>query len=247
MADVVGIDQVARGIDQRHMQRDEIAAAQHLVDAVRLLHLRRQAPGRIDGDLRVVAEHVHAQLDRGVGHQAADLAQADDAQRVAGQLEAGEVLLAVLHRLVHVGHRRHRAPATKRSAGTQVARRHQHAGEHQFLDRVGVRARRVEHRHAARAHRRYRDVVGAGAGAADGLDAGGMSMACMSCERTSTASGRRRPCRLCSARAEAACSPSAEIWLSVRTAALEFSHACGLELVPCSSTSACTPSIGMAL
>jgi hypothetical protein len=70
---------------------------------VRLAHLRRQAPGRVDGDVRVVADHVHAQLDRRVGHQAADLAQADHAQRVPGQLEPGEGLLAVLDPLVQVG------------------------------------------------------------------------------------------------------------------------------------------------
>jgi hypothetical protein len=52
----------------------------------------------------------------------------------------------------------------------QVARRHQHAGDDQFLYRVGVGARRIEHRHAALAHRLYRNVVGTGAGARNGLD-----------------------------------------------------------------------------
>ena len=52
---------------------------------------------------------------------------------------AGEGLLAVLDRLVQVG-RRGSSAATKRSAGA-IARRHQHAGEHQLLDRVGVGAR----------------------------------------------------------------------------------------------------------
>ena len=69
---------------------------EHLAQAVRLLDRGRQAPGRVDGDLRVVADHVHAQLDRGVGDQAADLAQPDHAEGVPGQLVAGEGLLARL-------------------------------------------------------------------------------------------------------------------------------------------------------
>ena len=137
---------------------------------------------------------------------------------LAGQLDAGEGLLAVLDRLVEVGASPASSRATKRSAGAQVARRHQHAGQHQLLDRVGVGARRVEHRHAARAHRRHRDVVGAGAGAADGLHAGrDRPCACMSAERTRIASGvgdvladavARRP-----AGASGRCG---EIWFSTR-------------------------------
>ena len=93
-----GVDQVPRRVDQRHVQRDEVRVLQHLATLPALLHLRRQAPGGVDGDLGVVAEHVHAELDRRVGDQAADLAEADDAQRVPGQLEAGEGLLAFLDR-----------------------------------------------------------------------------------------------------------------------------------------------------
>ena len=152
------------------MQRDEIARLEHLVDAARAPHLRRQAPGGIHRDLRVVAEHVHAQPDRRVGHQAADLAQADDAQRVARQLDAGEGLLARFDALAEIRRRGvERAHEIQRSA--EVARRHQHAGEHQFLHRIGVGARRVEHRDAACRELRHRDVVDAGAGAADRLQA----------------------------------------------------------------------------
>ena len=67
---------------------------------------------------------------------------------------AGERLLAVLDRACRGRPSPASSAATKRSAGGEVARRHQHAGEHQLLDRVGVGAGRVEHRHAARAHRR---------------------------------------------------------------------------------------------
>ena len=93
---------------------------------------------------RVVAEHVHAELDRGVGDQAADLAEADDAERVAGELEAGEGLLAVLDRACRRRRDRRSRPCDEAQRRREVARGEQHAGEHEFLDGVGVGARRVE-------------------------------------------------------------------------------------------------------
>jgi len=48
--------------------------------------------------------------------------------------------------------------------------RQQHAGQHQFLHRVGVGAGRVEHRDAHLRQLLDRDVVHARAGAADGLE-----------------------------------------------------------------------------
>src|SRR5256885_16942578 len=97
-----------------------------------------------------------------VGDQAADLAEADHTERVSGQLETRKGLLAALHRLVDVA-----AAAVqtlhKLKGRAEVARRDQHPGEHQLLHRVGVRARRVEHRDAALRERRHGDVVDSGA------------------------------------------------------------------------------------
>ena len=164
----IGVDHLARGIDQRHMHRNEVGVLQHFTHAVGLLHLRRQAPGCINGDLGIVAKYVHSQLDRHVSDQAADLAEADHAQRMAGQFEARKVFLAVLDLLLHRricwiegGNEAHRA--------ADVPCRQQHAGDHQLLDGVGISAGRIEHRHAASRHRLDRDVVGSGAGATDGL------------------------------------------------------------------------------
>lgn len=93
------IDEAARGRNQWYVQRHELRAAQHLVDADRALGLRRQAPRCIDRDVGVVTEHVHAQLDRRVGDQTADLAEAGNAQRLALQFVAGKGLLAVFDRI----------------------------------------------------------------------------------------------------------------------------------------------------
>ena len=154
------------------MQRDKVARFQHLVDGMRFLYLRRQAPGSIHGDLRIVAEYVHTQVDRRIGNQTADPAQADHPERVVRQFHAGKLLLAFFDAL-----RQRLVPAVDRAHECQrrskVARRDQHARQHQFLHRIGVGAGRIEHGHAALAHRLNRNVVGACSGAADGFHRGG--------------------------------------------------------------------------
>ena len=153
------------------MQRHEMAVLEHFLDAVRLFHLRWQAPRRVDGDVGIVAQHVHPEPDRRVGDQAADLAQPYDAQRMVRQFAARELLLALLDLLMQPAvvarqtfdelQRRH-----------QIAHRQQEAGQHQFLDRVRVRARCIEHRHATAAHLPHGNVVGPGTGPADRPDGG---------------------------------------------------------------------------
>jgi hypothetical protein len=137
-----------------------------------LAHLGRQAPSCVYRDVRIVPEHVHPELDRRVGHEASHLAQPDHTQRVARQLEAGELLLAVLDQLVQrlVVALQPRGKAQRRY---QIPRREQHARDHQLLHRVGVGAGRVENGHAALAHLLHRDVVDPGARPAYRLDAGG--------------------------------------------------------------------------
>ncbi len=128
------------------------------------------SPRGVHRDLGIEADHLHAELDRGVGDQAADGAQAHDAERPLRQLDPGELFLALLDELVelrsvrlqarHVGKRR-----------DHVARGEQQRREHELLHRVGIGARRIEHRHAALRHLRHRDVVCARSGPADRLDA----------------------------------------------------------------------------
>ena len=169
MLDVLGIDHVPRFLDERHVQAHEVAPLQHLVDRMRAAHLRRQAPRGFHRDVRIVAEHVHAQPYGRVRHQAADLAEADHAERVARKLEAGESLLAALHGLVDVAAVQSLDELERRP---EVARRDQHAGEHQLLHGVGVRAGCVEHRDAAFRQCHDRNVVHAGARAANGTQRG---------------------------------------------------------------------------
>jgi hypothetical protein len=212
-----------------------------------------------------------------ISQHGTDGAEADDAQRAARQFVADEMLLAGFHLLVQRLVVAVQAIDEIQIAGSHVARAHQHAGDDQFLDRIGVGAGGVEHDHAALAHGLDRDVVGAGAGAADGQHAGGIGISCMTCERTRMASGSARSLptrnfpasgpdpswRWRSASEFAGFMPCQFLRVQISISRMKAKicnlgrHPAGregAELQPCDfsnsfiqSTSACTPSTGMAL
>ena len=117
------VDEVARRRHERHVQRDEIGVLEHLLDRVRLAHAGGQPPGGVDRDLGIEADHLHAELDRGVGDEAADRPEADHAERAMRQLDAGELLLAVLAPSTRDRRRRGRARRRSRAPGPRCARR----------------------------------------------------------------------------------------------------------------------------
>ena len=165
------VGEVARRLEQGHVQRDEVRGGEALVGRCHDPHRRRQARDRRGRGLGVVAHHAQAQLQRGVRDQPADGPQPHHAERLAAHLHAGEGFLALLHALLEVRPRRegaHRVDGGHEVAGGQQDRRH-----HQFLHRVGVGAGGVEDRDAAPAHLRHRDVVHARARARDRLHARG--------------------------------------------------------------------------
>ena len=137
-----------------------------------MAHGAGELPGVFHGDVGIVAQHVHAQRHARVGHQHADGAQADDAERLALQFGADELALALLHQLFHF-----RALAGERFAPLHavdhLAGGEQHAGDDQLFNGVGVRARGVEDHDAALGQFVQRDVVHARAGARHALDAFG--------------------------------------------------------------------------
>ncbi len=160
------VDEATRRVHERHVHGDHVAAREQVIEAHRLLDARRQLPGALHGDLRIVTEHFHAQAERGIRDLDTDRPESHDAERAAGQLVANELLLALLHRLLdRVIVALERADVAPGLA--DVARREEQAREHQFLDRVRVRAGRVEHRDATAAQLRDGHVVGARAGARD--------------------------------------------------------------------------------
>src|SRR5712675_511173 len=150
-----------------------LMAARNLVPAVRFVHSLNcdddALSKRVEAEKKQFAGIELPQQTLGVirvGYEAPDLAEADDAERLLRQLDPGELLLLRLDALgesVVVAIQRVYEP----DRGHQIARGHQHPGEHQLLHRVRVRAGGIEHRHAAPAHVLNGNVVRARTGAAD--------------------------------------------------------------------------------
>ena len=62
----------------------------------------REAPRRIDGEVRVIAEHLHAQTRRRVCDEHADRAEANHAQALARDFGADELRLPLFNLLCDV-------------------------------------------------------------------------------------------------------------------------------------------------
>ncbi len=63
------------------------------------MHRPGQPPGRVHGEVRIIAVDLHAQRVGGVGHKYADGPKAHHAQGLALNLGPGELALALLHKL----------------------------------------------------------------------------------------------------------------------------------------------------
>ena len=118
--------------------------------------------GLLGGDERVVADDVHLQAAGPVGHGLADLAQADDAQRPAAQLDAGEGAALPL------------APAHRGVGGGGLVGQREHQGDRLLGRRDGVAGRGVDDHDAGLGGGLEVDVVDADAGPADDDQAGGV-------------------------------------------------------------------------
>jgi hypothetical protein len=124
----------------------------------------------VDDSCQAPAHHGHAESLGGVGDEAADRAQSDDAERPLWQLEPREVLLSGLHGLAQL------VVGAFEVAGevprlADLAAADDQACDHQFLDGIRIGAGRVEHGDAAIGHLRHRNVVDAGARPPDGFEA----------------------------------------------------------------------------
>ena len=98
----------------------------------------------VHGQEGVVAVDVHAQRQGQIGHQGADGAQADDAQRLFINLRTHKGGLALFHYRgdVHAGVHLFPDPA---DGAVHVPGAQQHGAQHQLLHRVGVGTGGVEH------------------------------------------------------------------------------------------------------
>ena len=136
----------------RRMQRDDVGAREQfveldLLDADVLGAFRRQEG--IEGD------DAHAQADRAIGDDRADIAAADHAERLGRDLDAHEAVLLPL------------AGLRRGVGGGDFARQREHHGDGVLGGRDRIAERRVHHDDAATRGRGNVDIVDADAGAAD--------------------------------------------------------------------------------
>jgi hypothetical protein len=140
----------------RQVDGDEVGAGAQLVErGQRRLHLG--GPGL--GDVGVVDHDVHAECGRPLGHQSSDAAEADHPQRLAVQLDAGELAAGPL-------------AFPQRCIGRRDLPGHAEQQSHRVLGRrQDVRLRGVDHQDAPAGGSLDIDVVQPDAGPADDLQA----------------------------------------------------------------------------
>jgi hypothetical protein len=145
--------EVPRLVGERRVHREVVDVGQHAADALHQLDAElRGAVRRQEG---VVAEHPHVEGPGAFGHRLADAAEPHDAERLAGELRAHElVAIPLLGSQARVG-RGH------------VPRQAEHQREGMLRRAQRVAGRRVHHHDAEAGGRLLVDVVGAHAGPHD--------------------------------------------------------------------------------
>jgi hypothetical protein len=133
LGEVFLAEDVAGLVGQRRMQRDEVGAGEQRIE-VCLLHAHfDRAFWRQE---RIEGHDLHLEAERAGSDDAADIARADQAQRLAGDFDAHEVILRPFARLrLGVGF-----------GDLAREREHQRNGVFRRGDRVAER--RVHHHHA---------------------------------------------------------------------------------------------------
>ena len=115
--------------------------------------------GALGREERIVGDHPHAQAERAVDHDRADIAGADHAERLAGDLDPHEAVLLPL------------AGLCRRIGLRNLPREREHQRDGVFGGGDRIAERRVHHDDALRGRGRDVDIVDADAGAADHLQA----------------------------------------------------------------------------
>src|SRR4029079_10577542 len=150
--ETVGVDDVAGLFGQRRVQRDEIGPPQQLFE---IDLFDPEIDRALVGEERIVGDHLHLHAERTVGDDRADIAAADDAERLAENLDAEKFVLfpfAGSGRGIRFGN---------------LPRQLQHKGDRVLGGGDRIAERRVHHDDATRGRRRDVDIVDADAGAAD--------------------------------------------------------------------------------
>ena len=151
------------------MYRQVVAAAAKVLEGAHALNALRERPRVLNGNKRVVAIYVHAQVHAGVGHLGAHVAQANHADALALELASYKGLLGllgidqdvgVLGVVAHPLHGLHHATAGK-----------DEGGKHDLLHGVGVGTGGVKHHDTAFGVLLDGDIIHTCAATSDGANA----------------------------------------------------------------------------
>jgi len=82
----IGVDQVPGALDERNVDGDEVGAAEEVVESDQL---DVELLSALLGNDRVEGDHLHLQSLGSLGHLGADVAEPDDAERLAADLDPG--------------------------------------------------------------------------------------------------------------------------------------------------------------
>ena len=148
------VDDVARGGRQGRMQGDEISAAQKVV---KFHFFDAKINGAFRRQIGIKGDYFHLQSQRPFGDDGADVAAADDAERLRRQFNAHEFVLFPL------------AGAGGTVGLGNLPGQREHHGDGVFGGGDGVAERRVHHHDALGGGGGHIDVIDADAGAADHL------------------------------------------------------------------------------
>ena len=165
--EVLAVEQVlGHALDEGNVDGEEVGLGDDFVQS-RGFNLVRKFVHVGGVRIRFVSEHAHVLPTGIVGDEHADLAEADDTERLAGEFHTGKLLLAAFDGLGEV--RIVRVEALDPSGGlVHVTHGHAEHGHHEFGNGVGVGTRSVEHADALRGGLVDGDVVHASTGAGDG-------------------------------------------------------------------------------
>ena len=155
-----------RLIGGRHVDRDVVTLPKDLIDVGDMANAAIEPPCGVDGEVRVIAQGLHAKARGRVGDDGADGAQADDAEPLARQLDTREPFLDLLgppHQVRVVTVLAHPLVSPN-----DVATCKQHAAKDQLLDSVCIGTRGVEDDDALLGAALEGDVVDSRAGTGDG-------------------------------------------------------------------------------
>ena len=169
-----GIDHALGGGNLWYVQGDVVRAREEAGQVLHTLNIRGQTPGRIHRQSRVIAQHIHTQVQGRASDHGTNRAETNHPEGFTDQFATFKFLLFCFNELVEfrfvtdIGQGTHVL-----NTAEDVSRRQQHRGQNQLFNRVSVRSGRIKNDDTFLATGLYRNVVHASAGSSHGSQSWG--------------------------------------------------------------------------